>query len=266
MSLCTLPQQMHCISWKLQVHYARTNICSDCCRVYLWSLFPFKRRTDKGFVPLPPDRAGIATILCCPPLACLAASSVCTQGEENITETFRQGPMLTSIPHPPSENTVNMNLLINKLLFKLFFFFLTKTNTALSSKLDNSHRQPKMQPLLSALFRFFLIPLLGRIYCQLCALIPIRWWLPSGSGTASICTGFPRDLQRWLKKNQNKTFTLTSTAGIVQTSSTNKFTQRKVIWIKYLAETSPYPLVTSTNHIVRTKLSSHVTVFPLQSE
>lgn len=59
-----------------------------------------------------------------------------------------------------------------------------------------------MQPLLSAPFRFFLIPLLGRIYCQLCVLIPIRWWLPSGSGTASICTGFPKDLQQWLKKTK----------------------------------------------------------------
>lgn len=84
---------------------------------------PFTRRTDKGFVPLPPDRAGIAMILYCLPLGCPAASTAGIQGEENITETFRQESVLTSTLHPPSENTVNMNLLINKLLF---FFFLFK--------------------------------------------------------------------------------------------------------------------------------------------
>lgn len=88
---------------------------------------PFTRRTDMGFVPLPPDRAGIAMILYCLPLGCPAAPTAGIQGEENITETFRQESVLTSTLHPPSENTVNMNLLINKLLF--FFSFLNKYST-----------------------------------------------------------------------------------------------------------------------------------------
>lgn len=148
-------------------------------------------------------------MLCCLLLACPTATTVGIQGEENI-ETFSHGAHVYFKPEFSSRKLSQYELTNTKVdelqhlpgfILKSKLQFLTDTELL---KKHNSYRQPEMQTLVSAL-RFFIIPLLGKIYCQLCAPNPTHLQLPSGSGTALACIGFPRDLRRLLKNKTRHT-------------------------------------------------------------